>query len=56
MKEVKRKVITEETNSILQHIFNNFLIMDMNSLIIGEPIQEILEAKENSLIEALGTV
>ena len=50
MQEVKRKVNTEESNSILQHIYNNFLIMGMNSLIIGQPIQEIPETTENSLI------
>ena len=56
MQEVKRKVNTEESNSILQQIYNNFLIMGMNSLVIGQPIQEIPESTENSLIYALGTV
>ena len=50
MQEVKRKVNTEESNSILQQIYNNFLIMGMNSLVIGQPIQEIPESTENSLI------
>ena len=57
MKEaVKRKIATEESNSNLQHIFNNFLAINLTSLIIGEQPSPVEEIEEGSIIKTLGTV
>lgn len=57
MKEaVKRKITSEESNACLQHIFNNFLILNLNSVICGHSPEPLADLDNSQVIKSLGTV